>query len=281
MERGRILRFSKRGKTVAIYFSLLVLLIVTLFPIYWTFITSLKTRGEIWTGVTYFPGEITGVNYINAFIEGPHFSYLVNSLVIASVNTLLVLLFALPAAYVFSRHKVPGHKHLFFWLITNRMAAPAIFVLPLFIMATTFGILDTHPVLIVTYLLFNLPFAIWLLKGMIDAIPKEVDDAASVDGCSIWGIFRHVIIPLAKPGIVVTGLLVWLFAWNEYIFASILTGTRVQTITLGLYTFVTKEGLNYGGMAAVTMVCLIPPILLLLLVQRHIVRGLTFGAVGG
>ena len=133
--------------------------------------------------------------------------------------------------------------------------------------------------MILVYCVFNLPFAVWLLKGIIDGIPKDLDDAALIDGCSIWGVLGRVIVPLAKPGIAVTVLLTWLFAWNEYIFAMILTSVRARTITTGLAEFVTVVGIKWGEMAAVSMITMIPALLLLSFVQRYIVAGLTFGAV--
>ena len=274
------MRSSKRTKTIALYLVLLVLLIVTLFPVYFTFVTSLRTRVQIYGGYTLFPEKMFTGNYINAFIEGPNLKYLGNSVVISSANTLLVLLVAVPAAYAFSRYKISGAKHLFFWLITNRMASPAVFIIPFFMMAVTVGLIDTRLSLIIVYFVFNLPFAIWLLKGMLDGIPKELDDAALIDGCSVWGVLRCVILPLAKPGIAVTGFLIWLFAWNEFLLALILTATEARTITIGLYAFATVVGIDHGGMAAVTIVSMIPAFLLLLVVQKHIARGLTFGAVG-
>lgn len=275
------MRFSKRTKTIVLYLSLFVLLIVTLFPIYFIFITSFRTTGQIYSGYTLFPEEMFTGNYIKAFIEGPNLRYMGNSLFIASANTLLVLLIALPAAYVFSRYKIYGAKHLFFWIITNRMAPPVVFIIPFFIMAVAVGLVDTYLALIIAYFVFNLPFAIWLLKGMLDGIPKELDDAALIDGCSVWGVLRHIITPLARPGIAVTGLLVWLFAWNEFIFALILTATKARTIAIGLYAFATVIGIDHGGMAAVAIVSMIPAFLLLFFIQKHIVQGLTFGAVGG
>jgi multiple sugar transport system permease protein len=134
-------------------------------------------------------------------------------------------------------------------------------------------------VLILVYCVFNLPFAIWLLKGIIDGIPKEIDEAALIDGCSIWGVLGRIIVPLAKSGIAATALLIWLFAWNEYLFAMILTVSNARTLPTGLTEFVTVVGINYGEMAAVSMASMVPAFLFLFFVQRYLVAGLTFGAV--
>jgi multiple sugar transport system permease protein len=159
------------------------------------------------------------------------------------------------------------------------MAPPAVFIVPFFLIFTRLGLRDTRIGIILLYCIFNLPFAIWLLKGMIDSIPKELDEAAYIDGCSLLGVLWNVILPLAKPGIMTTAILTWIFAWNEYLFAAILTSVNARTITTGLAEFVTVIGTNWGEMAAVSVVCLIPAVIFIGIAQRHIIAGLTFGAV--
>ncbi len=167
------------------------------------------------------------------------------------------------------------------------MAPPAVFLLPLFLIYTkvfVFGdamMFDTRIGLILLYCVFNLPFAFWLLQGIVDGIPKELDEAAYVDGASTFQVLTTVIFPLARPGLAVTAILTWVFAWNEYLFAATLTSVHARTITTGLAEFVTVTGTNWGEMAAVAMLTLLPAALVLALVQRHIVAGLTFGAVKG
>ena len=159
------------------------------------------------------------------------------------------------------------------------------FLLPLFLLYTQafaigdWKLYDTRLGLILLYCVFNLPFAIWTLRGIIDAIPKEIDEAAMVDGASLWQLLTRVIIPLARPGLAVTAILTWVFAWNEYLFAATLTSVHARTITTGLAEFVTVTGTNWGQLAATAMLTMIPAIVFLGLVQRHIVAGLTFGAV--
>jgi multiple sugar transport system permease protein len=142
-----------------------------------------------------------------------------------------------------------------------------------------FSIFDTRIGLILVYCLFNLPFAIWLLKGIVDGIPTDIDDAARVDGASTLQIIWKLIVPLSAPGIAITALLSWIFAWNEYLFAATLTSVRARTITTGLTEFVTVVGTNWGEMAAIAIVCILPALVFLVLVQKYIVAGLTFGAV--
>ncbi len=273
---------ASRKNVMRLFFIYLVCILIavgTLFPIYWLFVVSARTRLEVFAGPSLVQTSFYLQNYTRPFIEGVYGRYLLNSLLIASGNTLLVTTLAVLATYAFSRFRVPGSNNLFFWTITNRMAPPAVFIVPFFLMFTRLGIHDTHFGLILLYCIFNLPFAIWLLKGMMDAIPKELDEAAYIDGASFWGVLFRVVIPLAKPGIMVTAVLSWIFAWNEYLFASVLTSIHSRTIPTGLIEFVTVIGTNWGEMAAVGMVSLLPAILFIGIAQRQIVAGLTFGAV--
>jgi multiple sugar transport system permease protein len=210
---------------------------------------------------------------------------LFNSLLVATSNALLVALLALFATYALSRWRLPGANNIFFWTITQRMAPPAAFVLPLFLLYTrvfklgTWHLFDTRLGLVLLYCVFNLPFAIWLMKGIMDGVPIELDEAAFVDGASRWTVLTRVITPLVAPGLAITFILSWIFAWNEYLFAANLTSVTARTITTGLAEFVSVTGTNWGEMAAVAMVSILPALLFLVFVQRYIVTGLTFGAV--
>ncbi len=260
---------------------------VTLFPIYWMFVVSAKSRVELFGAPNFVIRSFFWENY-TATLSNPAFQkYMINSIVVATANALLVTTLALLATYAVSRYRLVGKENIFFWTITNRMAPPAVFLLPLFLLFTqyfAFGewkLYDTRIGLILLYCVFNLPFAIWTLRSVIDAIPKELDEAAYVDGASTWQVLTRVILPLAKPGLAVTAILTWVFAWNEYLFAATLTSVHARTITTGLAEFVTVTGTNWGQMAATAMLTLLPALLFLGLAQRHIVAGLTFGAVKG
>lgn len=210
---------------------------------------------------------------------------MINSIVVATSNALLVTVLGLLATYSLSRFKLVGQDNIFFWTITNRMAPPAVFLLPLFLLHTqifAFGewkLYDTRIGLVLLYCVFNLPFAIWMLKGIVDGIPKELDEAAMVDGAGTLQVLTRVILPLVRPGLAVAAILTWVFAWNEYLFAATLTSVHARAITTGLAEFVTVTGTNWGQMAATATLTLPPALLFLGLVQRHIVAGLTFGAV--
>ena len=259
--------------------------VITLFPIYWLFVISAKSRADLFGRPSLLIDSVNWDNYI-ATLSNPVFQhYMLNSIIVATSNSLLVTVLALLATYALSRYPLVGKENIFFWMITNRMAPPAVFLLPLFLLYTqafTIGdwkLYDTRIGLILLYCVFNLPFAIWIMRGIIDAIPKELDEAAMVDGANLWQILTRVILPVARPGLAVTAILTWVFAWNEYLFAATLTSVHARTITTGLAEFVTVTGTNWGLMAATAMLTLLPALVFLGIVQRHIVAGLTFGAV--
>jgi len=275
---------TKTVKQFFIYLVLVAITIAIIFPIYWTFLVSTKLKIELLDRPVPYPTRFASENYSRPFVKDIYGQYLMNSILVALGNVGLVLLLAIPATYGLSRFKIKGKENLFFWLITNRMAPPAAFIIPLYLIfsgkvLSFINLIDTHLVLILTYCLFNLPFAIWLLRGTIDSLPVELDEAAYVDGCSNLGILWKIIIPLAKPTIVVTAILTWLFSWNEMLLASILTSTRASTITPAIIKFVTMAGTDWGEMAAVSIVCLIPAFVFLGFTQRYIIAGLTFGAM--
>lgn len=275
---------SKSVKLIFIYIAFILIALAVLFPLYWTFLVSTRGKTSLFDKPIPYVTEFDSENYIRPFFKDLYGRYLLNSLIIASGNVAIVLALAIPAAYALSRFKIQGQKHIFFWLITNRMAPPAVFIVPLYMIFSGrvfrgFRLIDTHIGMMLIYCIFNLPFAIWLLKGMIDGLPLELDEAALVDGCSHLGILWRIIVPVSKPAIAVTAVLTWLFSWNEMLFASILTSTRANTITAGILKFVTVVGVDWGEMAAVSIVCLVPAALFVSVAQKYIVTGLTFGAV--
>jgi multiple sugar transport system permease protein len=263
----------------------IVATVITLLPIYWLFVVSARSRVELFGAPSFILTGFFTENYSKPLSTPVFQRYIINSVVIATSNAILVAALAVMATYALSRWRLKGADNIFFWTITNRMAPPAAFLLPIFLLFTRvfkfgdFSLFDTHLGLILFYCTFNLPFAIWLLKGIVDGIPIELDEAALVDGATIPSVLLRIIVPLAAPGIAITAILSWVFAWNEYLLAATLTSVNARTITTGLAEFVTVTGTNWGEMAAVAMVSLLPALIFLWLVQRYIVIGLTFGAV--
>ncbi len=285
--------------TIGVYLLWSVLTLLVLVPIYWLFLVASRSPVELFGGPTFAFTGFWPNNFQKLLSDNIFRGYLLNSILISTGNALLVVFLALCATYALSRWKLPGADNIFFWTITNRMGPPAAFLLPTYLLWTkyfatdgiTFDIgnlrfhlfkvqlFDSAVGLIVLYCLFNLPFAIWLMKGILDGIPVEIDEAAFVDGASRWTVLWRIITPLAAPGLAVTGILSWVFAWNEYLFAATLTSVDARTIPTRLAEYVTTTGTNWGEMAAVAFIALLPALFFLAFVQRYIVIGLTFGAV--
>ncbi len=273
---------KRTGLTIGFW---IIASLITLFPIYWMFLISAKSRAELFGVPSMWMTSFYSENYVRVLGDPLFRKFMMNSIVIATANSLLVTTLAFLATYALSRYKLVGKENIFFWTITNRMAPPAVFLLPLFLLYTQvfalgeWRMFDTRIGLILLYCVFNLPFAIWTLRSIIDGIPIELDDAAAMDGASTFQILTRVIFPLAKPGLAVTVILTWVFAWNEFLFAATLTSIEARTITTVLSEYVTATGTNWGLMAATSMLTLIPALIVLGVAQRHIVSGLTFGAV--
>ena len=293
MQRNKVLGW------VGTYVLWIVLTLLILVPIYWLLLVSARSRVELFDAPSFVLKNFYAENYLKPLTDTVFQRYLRNSLFVSTTNAVLVAVLALFATYALSRWRLKGADNIFFWTITNRMAPPAAFLLPLFLLWTRVFKFDGIPVtlfgrrmnlfefqlfdnvwgLIILYCVFNLPFAIWLMKGIMDGIPMELDEAAFVDGAGRWTVLYRIITPLAAPGLAVTAILSWVFAWNEYLFAATLTSVEARTITTGLAEFVTVTGTNWGEMAAVAVISLLPALLFLVFVQRYIVIGLTFGAV--
>lgn len=275
---------SKLG-TVGTYLLWTFMTLFTLGPIYWMFSVSSRSPVQVFDKPSLFIDSFYWENYLKVFDDRVVRGYLINSLVVSTSNALLVTILGFLAAYAFTRFKLPGANNIFFWTITNRMGPPAAFILPLFLLMTQVAVVgdwkmfDTRIGLILIYTLFNLPFAIWLLKGILEGIPVELDEAALVDRASRFQVMTRIIAPLAAPGLAISFILTWIFAWNEYLFAATLSSANARTITTRLAEYVTTTGTNYGELAAVAFIATLPAIIFLVFVQRYIVTGLTFGAV--
>jgi multiple sugar transport system permease protein len=262
-----------------------LLTIFTLGPVYWMFVVSSRAPIEVYDKPKLIIDSFYTENYTKVFNDRVVRNYMVNSLIVATTNAALVTILALFATYALTRWKLKGADSIFFWTLTNRMAPPAAFILPNFLIFTQvvkfgdFMLFDTKIGLILVYCLFNLPFAIWLLKGMLEGISLELDEAAMVDRASRMQVLFKIIVPLATPGLAITFILTWVFAWNEYLLAASLSSSSARTITTRLAEYVTTTGTNYGELAAVAIIATLPAIIFLTFIQKYIVSGLTFGAV--
>ena len=259
--------------------ALLLLAGFILLPIYWMVTTSLKTANETFAVPPVFVFAPTLEHYREVIAEGAVTAGLRNSLIVATFSTLIALLLGTPAAYAFARYGFRGKSDLWFWIISNRFISPIVVALPFFLLARDLRLLDTHLSLILAYLTFNIPLVIWLCIDQFRAIPRDVDQAALVDGANPWQVFATIVLPLAVPAIVVSAILCFVFSWNEFLFALILTRDVAKTAPVEAANFMTGFGVRWGAMMATGTLIVLPVVIFAAIVSRHLVRGLTMGAV--
>jgi multiple sugar transport system permease protein len=265
---------------------LALLLFFATVPMAWMLITSLKTGfAAMQYPPQWWPAEPTLENYWKLLdpterIGQDFLRYFWNSLWVSTLTTILAVIVAVPAAYAFSRFRFPGRTFLFFAVLLRNMFPAVIFLVPLFILMRWLGLVNTHGSLILTYLTFGLPLAIWLLKGFYDNIPIQLEQAARIDGATRFQAFVLVVMPLSTPGIIATSIYSFIGAWNEYIYAyTFLTRHDQMTLPVGIQRFFSENATDWPGLMAATFMMSVPVVVLFLVLQRYFVRALTEGAV--
>jgi multiple sugar transport system permease protein len=281
-------------KTLPTPLQVLLVIPVILFiylPVAWLIISSISTRSELLsTPIHWIPQHPTFQNYINIIAPGQDASEvsktfritLWNSLLVASSVTVIALTLGSLASYALVRLRFPFRQSMLIGILGTRMIPEISLVIPLYLFATRFGLYNSPAILIITYLSFALPFAIWLMAAFFNTIPVELEDAARIDGCNRIETLWRIIMPISAPGLVSTGLFVFLTAWDEFFFALILTSTvSAKTVPVAIAEFTGRYVVDVGGMMTGGVLAAIPPVLLSLIFQRYIVSGLTAGAVKG
>ncbi len=260
---------------------LLVAVVIALTPYLWMVLASFKNRVDLLSSTPKWFFSPTLANYPAVFIDKEYWPLVINSLIISISSTTLCILIGAPAAYVFARMDFPGKEDLFFFFLTTRMAPPISIAVPLFLFFTALGLIDTIYAVVIAHTSFNLSLVVWMMRGFFAEIPREIDEAAVMDGRSRLGAFVFVIAPLAAPGIAATAVLCFILSWNEFLYAFILVAFEGRPLTVGIPGLVTPHGTLWGQVAAVAIVATLPIVVFTFLVQRQLVRGLTFGAVKG
>ena len=256
-------------------------LLFTFVPFYWMFITSIKPSDDyLAVPPVWFPAEPTLVHYTAALFAYRGLTGLINSVIISFAATLLSTVLGTLMAYSLARFNTGG-QHLSFWVLSQRFLPPIATVLPIFLIYRALGLHDTHFGLIIAYTVFTLPVTVWMMFAYFRQMPKSLEEAALVDGCTRWQSLWRVAIPLAAPGIVAAAVFAFIACWTEFFFALILTSRTAFTLPTVFRAFLGFQGAQYGEASALSMVSLVPSIILGILVQRHLVRGLTLGAVRG
>jgi glycerol transport system permease protein len=266
-------RRSLRWLIPAFYILFLII------PIYWLVNLSFKTTNEILSGLSLWPQQPTLRNYMVIFTDPSWYETYFNSLTYVVMNTVICIAVALPAAYAFSRYRFLGDKHLFFWLLTNRMAPPAVFILPFFQLYSAFALIDTHVAVALAHCLFNVPLAVWILEGFMSGVPKEIDETAYIDGYSFPRFFGKIFMPLIASGIGVTAFFCFMFSWVELLIARTLTTTDAKPIAAAMTRTSSATGFDYGVLAAAGVLTIIPGALVIWFVRNHIAKGFALGRV--
>jgi ABC-type glycerol-3-phosphate transport system permease component len=273
---------ARRLRTLALVAVAALLLAVWAFPVLWALATSFKTERDV---LAYPPTVLftpTLANYRDVlFGSASLLPNLLSSTIVAGVSTALTLVLAVPAAYALARLTFPGKRASGFYVLATQMLPPVGLIIPYYLALQKLGALDTYVGLIVIYLTFSLPFAIWLMVSYFEDIPREMEEAALLDRAGRLRALWHVILPQVRGGIAVTTIFVFLNAWNEFLFAVVLGGNRVRPVTVAMFNYISVEQTLWAKLAAGAMLAMAPVILLGLLAQRHIVKGLTVGAVKG
>ena len=269
--RGDLARFTVIG-----LFVLFVLV-----PLYWVVITSIKPSNDYLTvPPVWFPAEPTIVHYTAALFSYRGLQGLVNSLIIASVSTVLSAILGTMMAYSLARFNTGG-QHLAFWVLSQRFLPPVAIILPIFLLFRSWGLYDTRFGLIIAYTFMTLPISVWMMYAYFRQLPRSLEEAALVDGLSRWQTMWMVAVPLAAPGIAAASVFVFIAVWTEFFFALVLTSRHAFTLPTVFRAFLGFQGAQYGEACALATTSLVPSIILGMLVQRHLVRGLTLGALRG
>lgn len=250
-----------------------------LLPIYWLVNMSFKTTNEILGTFSLWPRDFTLDNYITIFTDSTWYNGYFNSIFYVSINTLISVSCALPAAYAFSRYRFLGDKHLFFWLLTNRMAPPAVFALPFLQLYSAIGLFDTHLAVALAHCLFNIPLAVWILEGFMSGVPKELDETAYVDGYSFWRFFMKIFIPTIVAGIGVAAFFCFMFSWVELLLAKNLTSVAAKPIAATMTRTASTSGYELGLLAAAGTLTIVPGAVVIWFVRNYIAKGFALGRV--
>jgi len=284
-------RISTRKVKRELYnlFAVLILFLIAL-PAFWIIFTAFRPGNEInTTPPIWIPHKLTLDAFATLFGLNPDyasgvpvFSYLRNTAAVALVATFFALTIGTLAGYAFSRFRFPGHTLIFLGLMLSRAVPGVALGLPLFLLMRQYGLIDTVHGLALIYVAINIPFTVWLMDGFFRQIPKELDEAAYIDGCGYWSAFWRVDLPLSLPGMAAAGIFAFLAAWNEYQIASLVTSTpKSKTFPVGLYDFTSQFTVDWRGMTAMSVLMIIPAIVFVILIQRRLTEGLTFGALKG
>lgn len=280
--RNFLVRLRELSPHVVLNLFLFFLLVLAFYPLIWMGFTSLRTNPELYANPWGLPSRLNLENYVKVWETSPIPTYFLNSLIVSSVSVFLIVLLSSMAAYAFSKLRFPGSNVVFYAFLAFYFIPPHIALIPLFFVLKAFHLQNTYLVLIGPYVAFALPFSTLLIRGFMVSIPGELIDAALIDGCSKFGIFHRIMLPLSRPVLAVVTVFQFLSCWNEYLFALAFIHKRnLKTLPVGLMDFVGEFHTDWVAMAAGLMIATIPIIIVYVLFQRQIIQGMTAGALKG
>lgn len=259
---------------------LLMIVVIMLFPVFWFGSFMFRPDSAMFARPTQWLFEPTLEHFAYVYENG-FLGYLGTSFLLASISTLLVVVLGTPAAYAFARFDLRYRDDLFLFVLATRMAPPICMVIPFYIIFSKMGLIDSYVGLTMAYLTFNLSFYIWVMSSFCKDLPTALEEVAILEGYNRFSVFLRVVLPLLRSGIVATGMLCFIFAWNEFMFAFMLGGQEVKTLPVAVPELITTQGVRWGPMAIVGTLSLVPVLVAVFFLQKHIVRGLTMGAVKG
>jgi multiple sugar transport system permease protein len=271
-----------RVKRVGFLAAVVVIVVGTVTPLFWMITTSLKSNREITQDGTLLPNSLTLANYVSLFDGRAFGSYLTNSIVITTISVAIALLLGTHAAYALARFRLWAglDKYVGFSLLVVRILPPIVIIIPAFMMAQQLNLLNTQLSLIAVYAAFNSTIVVWMMESFFREIPVDLEEAAMVDGDTRWTAFRRIVLPLAAPGLVATGIFAVITTYNEFLFALVLTSTpAAETMPVGAATLIGRINVDWGAMSAAGVVGALPIMVFSFFVQKHLVRGLTMGAI--
>jgi multiple sugar transport system permease protein len=272
-----------RAKRTPLLYRLLLpfMALVALLPYAWTVATSFKQRADILSTPPTWIKDPSWFNYVNMLFGRGFDLYLLNSIIIGVASSLIALTVGTLAGYAFSRFKVPAGNHLFFYILATRLGPPIAYALPMYFLFSQLGLLNTHLGVAIAHAAFNLVLVVWMMKTFFDEIPIELEEAANLDGCTAAQVFWRISLPLSLPGLVTVAIFVFIFSWNEMLFAMMLSAGDTNTLPVMIPSLIQHTGTLRGEVAAAAVVQTIPVIIFTFIAQRHLLRGLTFGAIKG
>jgi len=272
---------KKKIGTFAVYSLIIIAVILSLFPIVYLLITSFKPPQMTFAIPPVWIFTPTLQNYQEVFAGGTFIKYFFNSLIVALFTTAIALVLGSLAGYGFARFKFKGSAGLRLSSLLPQMLPPITIIIPLYVLFNTLHLIDTRIALITSYLTFSIPLAIWMMTGFFSDVPIEIEESAMIDGCTRGQAFFYILLPMIAPGLVATSILIFIYSWNEFLYAVILTGRNARTLPVTITSFMTNKAILWGRIAAAGSIILIPVLIFAIIAQRFLVRGLSRGAVKG